>query len=324
MTRWTKDFFVHSRPASPGFDSLRSPSIETCFSAPVPKNRWASKSLFDLRPYRSAEGRVKTWLPRQALDVLPDGQIGSIDSSIISGDGASHATSAEWEQSLQHYEDQAHAGSCFDLDTLQNFEKPFGAAAGEHSAVSIAASEPNDSGSLAQAPESTSNLEPKARPTAYSRLKQENEYSIASSSKRTSGVFSLSESMDGLSHFASPQHRHSQPLTPSVSDFGEFVLEGFHVQEPPTGDAFDSEQDLSRRRSGFTGYNLPDAQHASAITLRAAEPNQRSKRPTLDSAFASRELVEQWNDGSDKPSHPNQKSALQDLVDEMGYLRSLI
>lgn len=157
---------------------------------------------------------------------------------------------------------------------------------------------------------------PQPRPTAYSKLKRDPEFATASSSKRTSGVFSLSESMAGHTDFSSPQYRHSQPLTPSVSDFGEFILEAFHLDdsaavEPPG-------QDASRRSGGFSGYNLPDAEHASAITLRA-EPSSRSKRPPLESTFGSRQMVEKWDDGAE-----HQKSALQELVDEMGYLSNLI
>ena len=135
----------------------------------------------------------------------------------------------------------------------------------------------------------------------------------AASSKRTS-VFSLLESMTGLTN--SPEHHHSQPITPSVSEFGELVLNAFEINDSPNEELYPVE--TIRQAVSFSGYSLPAAEYASTITLRAA-PSPSRKRPG-DPNVENAQRVEKWDDGSEQP----QKSALQDLVDEMGYLSSLI
>ena len=314
LTRWTKELCVQSRPSSPHLEQSRPCSRKRRSSAPVYSDPMTSSSLKEFRRYQSAQAYVKAWVPGRETAMGTSelaAQLGlasttvhaeppssplsvySRESYTSMGIGVADTTdetSAQYKGSELDKDQEVHEGAL--TDRLANRRV--------------------DDQSLGNASDS----QPSRRITAYSKLKRDSEFTIASSSKRTSGVFSLSESMTGYTDFASPQHYSSQPLTPSVSDFGEFLLEAFHLEEPAGGQL--NAEDISRRSSGFTGYNLPD-QHASAVTLRA-DPTTRSKRPPLETAFRSRELVEKWNDGSDR----HQKSALQDLVDEAGYLSSLI
>ena len=158
-------------------------------------------------------------------------------------------------------------------------------------------------------------LQPQHDPVPCPKL---NEVTTVSSSNRTSVFSILSDSVTAFTSHASPQH--SQPLTPSMSEFGDFLLNAFHL-EPAASENLNSEA-TSAPPPGFHDYNLPAEQHASTITLRPVEPNSSLKdlqnHPTL-SPKESKVMVESWNDGGQP-----QQSSLQELIDDLGYLRSLI
>jgi hypothetical protein len=140
----------------------------------------------------------------------------------------------------------------------------------------------------------------------------------ANSSKRTSGVFSiLSDSNIGCTDLLSRQ-QCSQPMTPLMSDFGEFVMDSFHMETS----AFDEfSNDIMNGHSSFTGYKLTAAENSSVITLKPT-PSPLLKDLQHGIAQYPKEnllTVERWNDGGE-----SQTSSLQELMDDLGYLGSVI
>ena len=61
------------------------------------------------------------------------------------------------------------------------------------------------------------------------------------------------------------QHRSSQPLTFSASEFGEFVLDAFQYKDYLNHG--EGVKDFSGHFSGFEGYNLPNPEHASSLII---------------------------------------------------------
>ena len=316
--QWSRELSVKSQPTSP-------PSVPTgshprnCASEPTQSQTCISQGLRERRRHGSAQAsfsayllnRDKKWrygqcraevagsltspglecreAPAQEVNrKLSDRSLPSFEANSITG--VSQVTSQLCELHVDEPEEPVQAHLRFGAEIWKNSYDPL----------------------VKQNPEQQSHK----RPTAHTKVEIDHDFPTVHSSKRTSGVFSLSESMAGYTDSASPQHRLSQPMTPSMSEFGEPVLDAFHLDA--TAHELDTE-DTVRQSHGFLGYNLPEDQHASAITIK---PNQSpiSRRPALGAAFGNSQLVQDWNDGHEH--HP--KSALQDFVEEMGYLRNLI
>lgn len=126
----------------------------------------------------------------------------------------------------------------------------------------------------------------------------------------------------------SPFHL-SQPGTPSISDFGEDALGGGQSSNtnycdlPETQGPWDtSTSGLSTRAyAGFQEYSLSETDQASVLTVR-----KNANDSLVSCGFGnpygqhgSKDLVHSWNDGSE-----HRRTALEELVDELGYLGELI
>lgn len=142
------------------------------------------------------------------------------------------------------------------------------------------------------------------------------QHSASVSSVRTSGLWSAL-TLGSANDNVHPLH-HSRPLTPSLSTLNDLTF------QPPANESlteFD-ESPKPQLDGGFLGYNLPEADYSSALTIRNLE-NANSCTPgsgVLPCARIHRhQLVEAWNDGSD-----HRGTATQELVDDLGYLGSLI
>lgn len=72
---------------------------------------------------------------------------------------------------------------------------------------------------------------------------------------------------------------------------------------------------------GFQGYSLPEDEHASATTLRKHPSTifSPASHETTSNNQNTNELIQSWNDGSHHPM-----SALQELVEDLGYLGQVI
>ena len=135
-------------------------------------------------------------------------------------------------------------------------------------------------------------------------------------SNRTSGVFSsVTSTLTYTDRRIS--YRSSQPLTPTISEFEGFVTDPPSIVEDLEDDSYPYYE-----RSGFSGYTLPEADHASALTLRhppSSDSKQSGTEASSKDQHGSQGLVESWNDGNE-----GRKTALQELVDDLGYLRTMI
>lgn len=159
---------------------------------------------------------------------------------------------------------------------------------------------------------------------------------LDTSSYITSNLFSPglapgSVNTDGMS----PYHL-SQPDTPCISEFGGDFLETGLVSDSelhvtlsnvrgPNHVHLDSTANLHETEfspfEGFQGYTLSETEQASALTLRKF-PSRTLDSRGGGSAFGkqgSTDLVHSWNDGS-----KHRITALEELVDDMGYLGQLI
>lgn len=126
----------------------------------------------------------------------------------------------------------------------------------------------------------------------------------------------------------SPFHL-SQPDTPSISDFGEDLLGGGLSSETKychllgtQGPRDTSTSSLSNGAyAGFQEYSLSETDQASVLTV-CKHPNANLESRGSGTSFGqngSTELVHSWNDGSG-----HQMTALEELVDDLGYLGELI
>ena len=110
----------------------------------------------------------------------------------------------------------------------------------------------------------------------------------------------------------------SQPETPIMSDFGEEFLGTFETFELSFGK---DNADTTPRGDKLNVYSLPAVEYASALTLPNAA-SAASKATCSDPSFGPKsgnQLVESWNDGSE-----HRKSALDDLFDDLSYLKAVI
>ena len=320
MTRWTRQICVHTRPTSPQSMNIGSISSRRCPSEPAKWTASTPKIFQKSKRPLSAPVSFKAWLPgRGATSRLCHEEAGQSENLMSSDAEAVSSYSVEEPAQVETDSRSVPLGSdvvlpptrsnhySHDCNLIEQRENDRELMINTKSRVNSYDHSQNEF------------AEPQlpSKPLTHAKAKSDLDFGTANSSKRTSGVFSLSESMAACTDYASPQTRFSQPMTPSVSEFGEFIFDAFHLEDPEKHGL--SAEDSIKLPSRFPGYNLPEAQHASAVTLRA-EPSSRSKRPALDSMFENTQLVHDWNDGSEH----HQKSALKDFVDEMGYLSSLI
>ena len=321
MTRWTREMYVHTRPTSPQLMHLRSISSRRCPSEPANWTAGTPKIFQKSKRPHSAPANFKLWLPGRIAESGFCCEEGGQSENLVSLDAEAVPT-----HSIEETAQVATDLSFIPLKSkivvphtqLDHFS---------HDRNLMEQPEPDSQESMINTKSRVNSYdlsldesaEPQvpSKPLAHAKTRSDLDFGTANSSKRTSGVFSFSESMAACTDYASPQNRFSQPMTPSVSEFGEFILDAFHFEDSESHEH--SAEDSVKLPNRFPGYNLPEAQHASAITLRA-EPSSRSKRPALDSTFENTQLVHDWNDGNEH----HQKSALKDFVDEMGYLSSLI
>lgn len=126
----------------------------------------------------------------------------------------------------------------------------------------------------------------------------------------------------------SPFHL-SQPGTPSISDFGEDALGGGLSSDTNYCDLLGTQgpwdtstSGLSTRAyAGFQEYRLSETDQASVLTV-CKDPNASLEPRGFGSPYGqhgSKELVHSWNDGSE-----HRMTALEELVDDLGYLGELI
>lgn len=128
----------------------------------------------------------------------------------------------------------------------------------------------------------------------------------------------------------------SQPDSPSVRDFeAETDITGqstsdtrdhsFDSLSKPTKTEEQSTWELHGTprafTGGFQGYSLPEDEHASATTLRKHPSSifSPASHETTSNDQNRNELIQSWNDGSHHPM-----SALQELVEDLGYLGQVI
>ena len=122
----------------------------------------------------------------------------------------------------------------------------------------------------------------------------------------------------------SPVHL-SQPDTPTISEFGEGLLEVRHNRINSGADIIPEDfQNLSSHHSqseGFAGYSLAEAEHASMLTIRNL-PDVKSRSNGEESPYETRngkDMVQSWNDGSE-----HRVSAMDEFMSDMGYLGQMI
>ncbi|KAL8727701.1 MAG: hypothetical protein Q9166_005874 [cf. Caloplaca sp. 2 TL-2023] len=127
-------------------------------------------------------------------------------------------------------------------------------------------------------------------------------------------------------------HYLSQSESPSIRDFGEAWDSESQSQSasqhapfgsPPLLGAITSDPMLQMPQlpsTGFQGYSLPEADHASQLTLR--KPSTAVFTPVYESIPKSDSypLVESWNNGSDR----RHMTTLDELVYDLGYLGQII
>lgn len=147
-------------------------------------------------------------------------------------------------------------------------------------------------------------------------------------SNRTSGVFSQ------FSHSAlgSPlsTNRHSyfnaqQPQTPSLPTFDSFLLEPLQLDLPDWSHITEATISLPQNPSQLTPYLQSEKESASTLTIRQPasflELNHTAKLSPLEKL----DMVESWRHGESPSTVPEaEPSTLQDLINDLGYLSSMI
>lgn len=157
-----------------------------------------------------------------------------------------------------------------------------------------------------------------------------------SSSYSTSNLFSPGLAPGSVYTGGMSPYHLSQPDTPSVSEFGGDLLETVlcsnsepHVTlskvHGPKNACIGSTANLLDTQypqlEGFQGNSLSENDQASALTLQefpSTTLKSRGGGPPFDNR-GSKDLVHSWNDGSE-----HRITALEELVDDLGYLGELI
>ena len=136
------------------------------------------------------------------------------------------------------------------------------------------------------------------------------------SSVRSSEIFSPSlTSSSAYSEHMSP-YQLQQPHTPELEEIQEYFL-AFDQDATPSRNSIPQQKLSHLSTSGFGGYTLPEADHASALTLRKipSNPTESSSATTPAKHTHTLDRVTSWNDGS---------PALEELFNELSYLGNII
>lgn len=139
------------------------------------------------------------------------------------------------------------------------------------------------------------------------------------SSVRSSQVISPSLTFStALTGYMSPIHL-GQPSTPMIDEFEEsfFDLKLDSFLAPCDEQPEDDNATPHATPSGFPGYNHPEVEYKSALTLRNLQSTTPKDSPCKKKS--SHDLVSSWNDGLTAP-----ETGLDDLLDELGYLGEVI
>ena len=146
-------------------------------------------------------------------------------------------------------------------------------------------------------------------------------------SDRTSGVFSLlSDSIIG-SPFTTNRHSlfHAQPQTPSL-DFDGFVLEPLHLDLNNLDNTTTTKNSTTHTPLQLDSCSQPAKESSSTVTLRQSTTTFKDLNHTAKlSPLEKLDMVESWRHGESSSTVPeHEPSALQDLINDLGYLSSLI
>lgn len=154
-------------------------------------------------------------------------------------------------------------------------------------------------------------------------------YAGSISSYTTNNVFSPGLASSSVYTGGMSPFHLSQPDTPSISDFGEDGLGGGLSSDTNYCDLLEthgpwdtSASGLSARAyAGFQEYSLSETDQSSVLTVRK-DTNDRLESTGFGNPYSqhvSTDLVHSWNDGSE-----HRMTALEELVDDLGYLGELI
>ena len=165
----------------------------------------------------------------------------------------------------------------------------------------------------------SSNSEVNGRRETYTLAESGLDPAKSISSNRTSAIFSATSGTTSHTGYITPSYC-SQPITPTMSEFGGLVLNTHHSDMS----VLDEADEFSRYDSdgGFEGYNLPDNEHASALTLKnltSVASKSQLRGPSALEDKKGKRYVERWMNGGG-----NGKTAVQKLVDDLGYLGTMI
>jgi hypothetical protein len=148
-------------------------------------------------------------------------------------------------------------------------------------------------------------------------------YSNSVASSRTSGAFS--SVVDSATAYTGTRSswRLSQPLTPTTSGFAGLSLSFDHADADRLVSQDHGNGGQPFHHGGFHGYSLPEADHASALTITNLETATSVSSPSEERVpFESKhrqQIIDAWNDGAE-----HHQSSMQELVDDLGYLGELI
>ncbi|MCJ1250778.1 hypothetical protein MMC30_008006 [Trapelia coarctata] len=139
------------------------------------------------------------------------------------------------------------------------------------------------------------------------------------SSVRSSQVISPSLTFStALTGYMSPVHL-GQPSTPMIDEFEESFFDLKLDSLLARCDEQPEDEAITHRANnrGFPGYNLPDVENLSALTLRNLQSTTPKDSPSKKKS--SHDLVSSWNDGLTAP-----ETGQEELLDELGYLGEVI
>lgn len=154
-------------------------------------------------------------------------------------------------------------------------------------------------------------------------------YAGSVSSYITNNVFSPGLASNSVYTGGMSPFHLSQPGTPSISDFGEDALGGGLLSDTNYCDLLGTQGPWdtstsglsSRAYAGFQEYSLSETDQASILTVRKGPSDSLESRGFSHpyGQHGSKDLVHSWNDGSE-----HRMTALEELVDDLGYLGELI
>lgn len=154
-------------------------------------------------------------------------------------------------------------------------------------------------------------------------------YAGSVSSYTTNNIFSPGLASSSVYTGGMSPFHLSQPGTPTISDFGEDALGGGQSSDtnycdiPETQGPWDTSTSVlsTRAYAGFQEYSLSETDQASVLTV-CKDPNDSLESSRFGKSYGQhggKDLVHSWNDGSE-----HRMTALEELVDDLGYLGELI